>query len=317
MTRPVVLVHLPELTMELVRELDGYHLPGDVVAAVDEDQVAAQIGSASILVSTPLPNRVLVRGTNLRWIQSLSAGVESWLDTDLAASLPITRMVGVYERYMAEYVFGHLLYDTQKLSDLARAQARREWPAVTTRSLSGLTLGVAGLGHIGTAVARLGKAFGMRVWGLRRTSAARSDLEAVADRHFDRAGLDHFLRGLDVLVLVLPATDETDRMFGLRELTTLLKGAVFINIGRGKPVDEDALLRVLQDGHLSRAVIDTFRTEPLPQDSPLWSAPNLTITPHMAGAVYPKELAGVVARNVRTFLSGQIPAPTVDRVSGY
>jgi glyoxylate/hydroxypyruvate reductase A len=315
MAKPVALVHLPGLTGDLVRELSGDNLAVDLVAAEDEGQVAQRIGSAGIVIATPLPKQVMSGGTNLKWIQSLSAGVESWLQAELPSTLPITRMVGVYEKYMAEWVFAHLLSDTQKLSDLARAQSRREWLPLNTSSLAGLTLGIAGLGHIGSAVARLGKAFGMRVWGLRRTSATLTEI--VADRSFDRAGLYDFLRGLDVLVLVLPATAETDRMFGLREFTTLPRGATFMNMGRGQPVDEDALLQVLRDGHLRRAVIDTFRSEPLPKDSPLWNAPNLTLTPHMAGAVYPRELADVVARNVRSFLSGTIPPPTVERERGY
>jgi phosphoglycerate dehydrogenase-like enzyme len=315
MAKPVALVHLPGLTADLVRELSGDNLAVDLIAAEDEGQVAQRIGSAGIMIATPLPKEVMSGGANLKWIQSLSAGVESWLQAELPATLPITRMVGVYEKYMAEWVFAHLLSDTQKLSDLARAQSRREWLPLNTSSLAGLTLGIAGLGHIGSAVARLGKAFGMRVWGLRRNPATLP--ENVADRSFDRAGLYEFLGGLDVLVLVLPATAETDRMFGLREFTALPPGATFMNMGRGQPVDEDALLQVLRDGHLRRAVIDTFRTEPLPKESPLWNAPNLTMTPHMAGAVYPSELADVVARNVRTFLSGTIPPPTVERERGY
>jgi phosphoglycerate dehydrogenase-like enzyme len=226
-------------------------------------------------------------------------------------------MTGVYERYMAEYVFAHLLSDSQKLAELSQAQSHRTWPQVTTRSLHGRAIGVAGIGFVGREVARIAKTFGMTVKCLGRRDRAADGLRTACVGYSDRSRLHEFLTGLDVLVLTLPATPETDRMFGAKEFRILPRGAVVINVARGQLVDEDGLLGVLRDGHLSRAIIDTFRNEPLPPDSPLWDAPNITVTPHMAGAVYPEELGPVVARNLRSYLSGRIPEPTVDRRIGY
>jgi phosphoglycerate dehydrogenase-like enzyme len=106
-------------------------------------------------------------------------------------------------------------------------------------------------------------------------------------------------------------------MFGLREFTHLAPGATVVNVGRGQAIDETGLLQALREGRVGRAVIDTFRQEPLAPDSPMWDAPNITITPHMAGAVYPHELARVIAPNIRSFQGGQIPEPIVDRRVGY
>lgn len=318
-------MYLPGQSVELVRQLEGYELDCDLLSCTSEHEVLEKIRTATILVSTPVSASTLAAGGELKWIQSLAAGIEGWLSS-APASIPITRMTGVYERYMAEYVFAHLLFDSQKLSELAEGQAHRTWELVNqggplathyTRSLAGLTLGVAGLGHVGTAVAKLAKAFGMHVRGLRRSSNHPMKGGEVADSYFDRSELDGFLVGLDVLVLTLPATPETDGMFGFREFTQLAPGATVVNVGRGQAIDETGLLQALRDGRVGRAVIDTFRQEPLATDSPMWDAPNITITPHMAGAVYPHELARVIAPNIQSFQRGHIPKPIVDRSVGY
>lgn len=323
--RVTAVVFLPGQSLELVRQLDRDQLDCELVPCASEEEVREKIRTATILVSNPVSASTISADGELEWIQSLSAGIEGWLNS-VPPSIPITRMTGVYERYMAEYVFAHLLSDSQMLRELAEEQAHRNWELVNqggplanryTRSLAGLTLGVAGLGHVGIAVAKLAKAFGLHVRGLRRSSSSPPKLGAIADSYFDRSELDEFLAGLDVLVLTLPATPETDGMFGLREFMLLPRGATVINIGRGQAIDEVGLLTALREGQVGRAVIDTFRKEPLPTDSPMWGAPNITITPHMAGAVYPGELARVVAVNIRSFLAGQIPDPIVDRRVGY
>lgn len=326
MTRRIkAVVLLPGQSSELVRQLDRDELDCELVSCASETEVMEKIRTATILVSTPVSASTISAGAELRWIQSLAAGIEGWLNS-VPPTIPITRMTGVYERYMAEYVFAHLLFDSQKLEELAHAQAHRTWERMNqygplaakyTRSLAGLTLGVAGLGHVGTAVARLAKAFGMHVIGLRRSSNRPSSGGEVADSYFGRSELDEFLAGLDVLVLTLPATPETNGMFGIREFRLLPRGATVMNIGRGQAIDEVGLLTALREGQVGRAVIDTFRQEPLPMDSPMWDAPNITVTPHMAGAVYAHELARVVALNIRSFLRGQIPDPIVDRSLGY
>jgi phosphoglycerate dehydrogenase-like enzyme len=312
-----VAVFLPGQSLELVGSLGRERLLCNLLACSTEKDVRERMATATVLVSTPVAASTLEPARKLEWIQSLSAGVEGWLNS-APTNIPITRMTGVYERYMAEYVFAHLLYDSQKLAQLADGQARRSWEPVNTRSLSGLKLGVAGLGHVGSEVARLGKAFGLHVRGLGRTSGDPPKRgEGAVEAYFDRSGLYEFLSGLDVLVLTLPATPETDRMFGHREFMTLPRGATVVNVGRGQAIDEVALVEALRSGQVGRAVIDTFLHEPLPKDSPIWDAPNMTITPHMAGAVYPDELAQVIAPNIRAFLGGQIPEPTVNRAAGY
>ena len=324
-SRMNVAVFLPGQSRELVTALGNADLPCNFVACSSEEEVLEHIRTATVLVSLPVSASTLSAGSELKWIQSLSQGIEGWLEA-APINLPITRMTGVYERLMAEYVLAHLLTDSQKLPELADMQAHRSWELVNqggslaslyTRSLAGITMGVAGIGHVGTAVARLAKAFGMNVRGLRRSSDRPPSADGAADAYFDRSHMREFLAGLDVLVLCLPATPETDGMFGQLEFAALPRGATVMNIGRGQAIDEAALIAALQEGQVGRAVIDTFRHEPLPKDSPMWEAPNMTITPHMAGAVYTNDLALVVAANVRSFVNGQIPEPVVDRHLRY
>jgi phosphoglycerate dehydrogenase-like enzyme len=311
-----VVVFLPDRSKALVEELDRYELPCRFIACETEEEAIRQCVDAEILVSNPIGAAAFEHAAKLRWIQSLSAGVELWMGA-APPSIPITRMTGVFEKYMAEYVFAYLLYESQGLAEIHELQRQKNWSPFNPRTLAGLTLGVAGAGHTGQVIGKLGKAFGMNVVVLGRTSKRVSEVAAFADQFYSRSQLSAFLSGLDVLVLTLPATPDTDRMFGLKEFMALPKGATVINIGRGQAIDEDALARVLRDGHIGRAVIDTFRTEPLPSSSPVWTLPNLTVTPHQAGGVYPHELAAVASRNIKTFLSGTIPEPQVDRGAGY
>jgi phosphoglycerate dehydrogenase-like enzyme len=212
-------------------------------------------------------------------------------------------------------VFAHLLYQSQLVGELRRAQDERRWTPVRTKSWSGSLLGVAGLGCIGSAVAQFGLALGMKVRGLVR-SPGQSKLGAPHEV-FAIEQLDAFLDGLDVLVVALPITPKTRGMIRERELRRMAGGSTVINIARGGIVDEVALERALRQGPLAHAVLDVFETEPLATDSPLWGCPNLTVTPHMAGAAYAPELVAVCVRNLRTFLSGHLPGPLVDIGRGY
>ena len=313
---PTVVVYLPGQSEALAAALQGYKLKVELIPCDTEEDAVRECRNADILVSLPI-NRAAYDGAhNLRWIQSLSAGVEGWIRS-APAHIPITRMAGVYERYMAEYVFAYLLYGSQSLRRIHEQQARHEWAPFNTRSVSGLWMGIAGAGLVGQAIAKLARSFGMNVAFLGRTSKRASEVSALSERFFILPELAQFLRDLDVLVITLPATPDSNRIFGLNEFLTLPKGATVINVGRGIPVDEQGLFKALNDGHLGAAIIDTFRHEPLEPTDVLWTAPNLTITPHMAGAVYAPELAAVVVKNTQTFLAGRIPEPVVDREAGY
>lgn len=273
-------------------------------------------------MAVPFRPELLPAASRVRWLQSLSAGVESWLAPPGPPPWPITRMTGLYERYVSEYVFAHLLNRSQRLDVLAAAQSRREWipraqwMATRTSSLHGQVIGVAGLGCIGRQVAELGAAFGMSVRGLRRRPAA-SAAPSGQVRIFGRPDLAQFLTGLDVLVLTLPLTPQTRGLIGAAELAKLNPSAIVINVGRGPLIDEAALLRALRARKLGGAVLDTFAVEPLSAGHPLWGTPSVTITPHMAGEASAAEVAEVCAPNISRFLRGEIPGVLADPGRGY
>jgi phosphoglycerate dehydrogenase-like enzyme len=182
--------------------------------------------------------------------------------------------------------------------------------------LRGKRVGVAGLGHVGTAVARACAALDMSVVGLRRRARTRDTLQDV-EHVFSIADKARFLEKLDYLVLAMPLTPASVRFLDSEALRILPSHTVVVNISRGGIVDEPALVDALKSGEIGGAVLDTLEVEPLPKGSVLWTLPNVTVTPHMAGAVYATEVAEVCARNLKLFASGHVPQPVVDPASGY
>jgi phosphoglycerate dehydrogenase-like enzyme len=182
--------------------------------------------------------------------------------------------------------------------------------------LRGRRVGIAGLGHVGTAVARACAALDMRVVGLRRGVRTDRPLSHV-EQVFSIADKARFLQELDYLVLAMPLTPVSAHFLDREALRTLPHRAVVVNISRGGLVDESALSDALETGEISGAVLDTFQVEPLPQASSLWDMRSVTITPHMAGAVYADEVAAVCAKNLKLFASGHLPRPIVDLTTGY
>src|SRR5579884_296957 len=140
-------------------------------------------------------------------------------------------------------------------------------------------MGILGLGTIGRAIARRAQAFGLRVWGTRRTAGEVPGVERVLGPE----GLDEVLRVADVLVVTLPLTPATRGLIGARELALLPAGAFVVNVGRGGLIDEAALVDALRAGHLAGAGLDVFEEESLPETSPLWTLPEVILTPHVAG----------------------------------
>jgi len=321
--RPTGVVYEPAQAAAIVAELEARGVAARLIACTTEGSLRAALGEADFLVAIPFPAELFRAAPRVRWLQSLSAGVEAWLAAPGPPPWPITRMTGLYERYITEYVFAHLLYRTQELAVLGRAQSRREWlprsewMTIRTRSVRGQVLGVAGLGSIGREVARAGEAFGMRVRGLRRDPELDPAASAGPVRVFGPAELEQFLTGLDILVVTLPLTTETSGLIGGPELALLGGQAIVINVARGAVIDEAALHSALASGRLGGAVLDTFVTEPLPASSPLWDLRNVTITPHMAGEAAAPEVADVCAPNIEAFLRGEIPGTLVDTGRGY
>ncbi|RMD49303.1 MAG: glyoxylate/hydroxypyruvate reductase A [Alphaproteobacteria bacterium] len=250
----------------------------------------------------------------LRAVLSTWAGVERVVNNP-TLRVPLTRMVDPgLTQGMTEYVLGHVLR-FHLGTDRIEAEQDGIWRgAERIPPLAGeRRVGVLGLGALGAAAARALAGLGFEVHGW-----ARRPRELPGVRvHHGAAGLDAVLERAEILVLLLPHTPQTENILDARAIARLPAGATVINPGRGALIDDEALLAALDSGHLRGAVLDVFRTEPLPPDHPFWRHPRVLVTPHVAADTRPESAARVIAENIRRFLAGEPPLHLVDRAAGY
>ena len=260
---------------------------------------------------------------NLRWIQATSAGIGQFVERmEYARRMPdtvITTASGVHTQPLSEFCLMVILAFSRGLLGMLEQQRRKHWERFSGTDLAGRTLGVVGVGAIGSEVARLGKALGMSVLGVKRRTEAIDPASLHLDALYPPEDLPTVLKRAEFLVLITPHTPETETMIGAEELALLPRGAVIINIGRGRLVDEPALIEALRSGHLGGAGLDVFAEEPLPEDSPLWTLPNVLISPH-SGSTSDREnsrLTELFCDNLRRFLAGEPLLNVLDRERLY
>lgn len=288
--------------------------PGFRRSAEDEARWNHLIAGAHILWDIP-PDREdggnpVQDAVELRWIQTTSSGVgprvrRLGLDQ---RGVTITTARGLHAAPLTEFTFMALLAHAKGYEHLQREQAARRWQLYCSDSLEGKTLSIVGMGGIGRRIAAIAKAFGMRVNGLvREASTATADALAI-DAVFRQSELHAMLGETDALVLCAPETPATQGMLDRAAFEALKPGAVLVNIARGSAVDEPALVAALLSGRLAFAALDVFRTEPLPEDSPLWDLENVLISPHSASTVAEENerLTALFCRNLARFLEGRV-----------
>ena len=247
----------------------------------------------------------------LRWVHATSAGAgeqvrKAGLSPEALKRVVITTSSGVHAVPLAEFAILGLLAMAKELPRLIEDQRARAWPEVRrpVRELSAQTLFLLGLGEIGCEVARLGKALGMRTVGFRRTEGPPP--EWVDEVHGPQR-LAELADQADAMVVSLPMTEQTAGLVDRAIIERLPASCIFVNIGRGGVVDEPALIDALRDRRIAGAVLDVFATEPLPADSPLWTLPNVLVTPHAAAlsARENERIAELFADNLRRYLDGR------------
>jgi phosphoglycerate dehydrogenase-like enzyme len=236
----------------------------------------------------------------------------------LGSHILLTNASGVHATPIGEYVLCMMLMFAKGAHTFVRAQQRREWVRYLPHELYGKTVGVVGLGHIGSEVARLAKAFGCYVIATRRSTSERSSGGSV-DELLPHSELHELLSRSDFVVLCVPLTPETRGLIGDAELRTMKPGAVLINIARGAVVDEAALIQALKDGTIAGAGLDVFEQEPLPEDSELWSLENAIISPHISGGteIYNQRAVAIFCENLRRYLAGEPLMNLADVARGY
>jgi phosphoglycerate dehydrogenase-like enzyme len=292
-----------------------------------EERYWEMLGKADVLYGFPNESpaglaRIAKENARLQWIHAMAAGAggavkASGLDAGTLNKFRVTTSAGVHALPLAEFAAMGILNGFKRTAELAQDQAAKVWPElrIPTKLVNGSSLVVTGLGEIGLDTARIARALGMKVSGTKRSVEPIEGIEEVADNN----GLAGLLASADAVVNTLPGTRYTEKLFNRGVFAAMKPGTVFVNVGRGTVVDEDALLEALENGQVAYACLDVFAVEPLPQDSPLWNHPRVMVSPHTSAlsAAENRLIAERFCSNLRTFLDGGELPHLVDTVHFY
>jgi phosphoglycerate dehydrogenase-like enzyme len=286
------------------------NLEGAIAAAAEVEVIQTGAWSDALLRAAP----------KLKWVQNGGAGVERFMTPEFIASpVILTNAQGVYAVPIADHVLAFVLHFARCFGDFGRAQQQSHWAGwdeCAPDELCERTLGIIGLGGIGSEVAKRAKGFGMRVIATRRRSEKASDYAAEVRGDGE---LEWLLAESDYVAICAPLTPQTRHLIGEEQLRRMKPTACIINIARGGLIDQRALATALREGVIAGAGLDVFEQEPLPEDSPLWALPNVMITPHTAGSS-PRSHARFMALfcgNLRRYLAGEPLLNVVNKVEGY
>ncbi|MCW3098998.1 MAG: Phosphoglycerate dehydrogenase and related dehydrogenase [Chthonomonadaceae bacterium] len=331
MSKTVVLVMLPAGDKDEQAFQDAIAADAELKERVElrfgrGDEAKAQIGEAEIVVSGHVSEELLEAAPHLRWIAFWSAGMDGKInETMRARNLALTNASGVHGPNIAEHVLGFMLMFIRELHLHMRSQVAGVWTRngnsqrLGANELAGQTLGIVGLGRIGEALAARAKACEMRVVATKRDPNARYEASVVPDALYPPEELPRLLAESDHVCIALPYTAETHHLFDAALLAHMKPTAYLYNIGRGKVVDETALIEALRAGTIAGAGLDVFETEPLPADSPLWKMENVILTPHTSGVTpyYFTRFAALFTENLRRYLNDQPLQNLYDPERGY
>ncbi len=289
---------------------------GRPIRFVDEDDVATELPKVKVLLCGYSPRVDWSLAKQLRLLHFMGAGVDHlWPAEGLPLEVVIANARGIHALEMRDHTLALILAFERDLPLAIRQQSVRSWSPFVVGSVAGKTLGLLGLGEVGLPIAKAARALGMRVIGMRNHRVPTPDVdELVLPDELSRV-----LRASDYLVVTTPLTSRTRAMIGAAELSMLPPDAVVIVVSRGGIVDEAALIQALTSGRLRGAALDVFAREPLPESSPLWTAPNLLVTPHISGLVpgYLERAVQLFLTNLSRFEQGQQVSTPVDRQQEY
>ena len=316
---------IPGLTLTEIPEQSVISL--ESAAGTDSEIVISEyadahkhIGDADIVLGIVTP-KLFSAAKKLRWVQSISSGVDSFMYPEFINSdVLLTSEKGLVGEHLADHAFGLLLALTRQLA-AARDLGPDSWnnrPGLRAQEveLTGLNLGIIGFGGTGRAVAKRAHAFGLRIRAIDKDLMDGTD---SVNKVESPEALDDLLAWSDILAICCPLTEETDKLINQETLGQLKTGAYIINVTRGEIIDEDSLVDALKSGHVRGAGLDVTPREPLPAESELWRLPNVVMTPHTAGASQYR-----ASRNLERFISNvekfrqNLPLDgIIDKVEGY
>lgn len=283
----------------------------DVITGKDKEIWEGHLKDAEVIAGwrKSVKKECLQNDSHLKWLQTWSAGVDSLpLEALESKNILLTSANGVHTFPISETIFALMLSLTRKIHTYVKNQQTKTWEHANLKSeIHEKTIGIIGVGAIGKETARIAKAFGMTVLGVRRSGKP----EDFVDQMYTTDQLSILLPQCDYVVITLPLTKDTFHLFGKEQLNQMKPSSFFINIGRGEIVVENDLIAALQNQTIAGAGLDVFEKEPLSEGSQLWDMENVIITPHTAGATEhynQRVIENIFIPNLKNYVAGKTPA---------
>lgn len=300
-------------------------LPGEVQVSIALDPAVLREKAPETQVVLNCTGRaegleaILPSAPKLRWIHSLSAGVENQLTPAVAATpVPLTNSRGVYKESLGEFVVAAALFFAKDFRRMLRNQEAGRWEQFDVEELYRQTMGVIGYGEIGRAAAKRGKSLGMKILALRRNPDKSKD-DGIADELYPPDRMGDMIAASDVVVVSAPLTSDTRGLVNEAAISRMKSTAILINVGRGPVIHEPSLIQALQQNKIRGAALDVFEQEPLPAGHPFWTLKNVLLSPHCADhtADWLHTAVEFFISNFHRFVAGEPLLNVVDKQAGY
>lgn len=295
----------------------------DVTIGFSEDELRDVIPTADVIMNGMNGGNLFTtffpQAKSVRWVHSLSAGVENILTPELVnSSVPLTNARGVFAESLGEFVIAAALFFAKDLRRMVRSQEAAKWDQFDVEVLYRQSMAIVGYGEIGRAAARRAKALGMKVYATRRRAELLKD-DPIVDEGFSPERMTEMIAKSDYVVAAAALTPESRDLIGEREIAAMKKTAVIMNVGRGPVINEAALVRALQGDRIRGAALDVFDKEPLPDGHPFWAMKNVLLSPHCADHTegWLEDAAGFFVENFHRFAKGEPLQNVVDKKAGY
>ncbi len=311
----LIYYHKPEYVDQYKKLIEEQREDLKLFTCKTSEDINKYIENADILFAgSTFPVQFLKEAKRLKWIQSMSAGVENFTSSgSMSADVILTKIKGVFGPIMSEYVIGHIFTITQNIKRIYQSQKEKKWDPFVVDSIRDKIVGIMGVGSVGAYIAHKLNKLGMQVISIDEQEKKLPYIEEeylIDDLH-------EFLTIPDFLIVTLPLTSKTKNIIGDREFNLVKKEAYIFNISRSGLINRDDLIRALKEHKIAGAVLDVFDQEPLPKEDELWSLGNVTITPHISGPSLPKDIAKVFLENMKRFESNKKLKGIVDLEKQY
>lgn len=320
MNKPIIYLYeaMKEEQVETIKQTASDYTVIDATrtdSIIDENDIEIMLGW-----NAELGQRLLDSSTSrLKWVQSISAGVDSYdLKRFSEKGILLSNASGIHSISISEHVLGVLLTEFRGIRTSIRNQAKKEWTRdnISYQQLSAKKMLVVGTGQIGQQLGRFARGLGIQTYGVNTSGhVTEGFIECYAHKNMSR-----IIKEMDIVVNILPLTDETYHLYNEQMFLAMKPGTVFINVGRGPSVDTNDLIQAIKKEHLRFVALDVFEDEPLPESSPLWSMDNVLITPHISGLTpeFKSKLLSIFMQNLRKFmLDGTLAKNEISLEQGY